>query len=264
VSNRIRANQGISRARVAVLALAGVIGATLPLESASAQGIFDFLFGGGMRRHQPAPHAYAPSSPPPAPVSRGDAPGAPISQVPSGDTGRAVAFCVRTCDGRYFPLQRVSGTSPAEVCRSFCPSAQTKVYNGSVIDHAVASDGTRYNGLKTAFLYRKQLVADCTCNGKSPMGLARIDAKADPTLRPGDIVATKDGLQAYAGSRHGGFTPVASYSALAKSTRDQLSMVKITPAPASLAPAPAAEATTAPAETTGAAPRDDRRAQLAR
>ena len=57
-----------------------------------------------------------------------------------------------------------------------CPAAQTKVFNGGGLDHAVASDGKRYSALPTAFMYRKRQVPNCTCNGKTPDGVARLDA----------------------------------------------------------------------------------------
>src|SRR4029077_5582610 len=86
----------------------------------------------------------------------------------------------------------------------------TKVYFGSEIEGAVAGDGARYADLNTAFLYRKHLVANCSCNGKDPFGLATFDVKTDPTLRPGDIVSTKEGLMTYSGrSGQSAFTPVA-------------------------------------------------------
>jgi hypothetical protein len=270
VAYEIRDSFRAYRTRIAAAAALAAVAAACPLETASAQGLFDFLFGGGSRRSSPPPTAYAPSNPLSGAVSRGDATGPEITRVPNGDTGRAVAFCVRTCDGRYFPLQRVSGSSPADVCRSFCPAAQTKVYNGSVIDHAVASDGTRYSSLKTAFVYRDKVVSDCTCTGKNSAGIARIDPKVDPTLRPGDIVATEDGLQAYTGGRNGqtaSFTPVASYSGLSADLRQKLLMTKVTPVPASTitgpAPVPGADASKPVAETTGVAPRQEtRRAQV--
>src|SRR6185437_13992217 len=101
------------------------------------------------------------------------------------DGGSASAFCVRTCDGHYFPVRAQAGTSAADMCKSFCPSTETKLFSGSHIDGAVAQDGSHYDDLKNAFLYRKKLVDGCTCNGKSPGGLANLDAKSDPTLRPG-------------------------------------------------------------------------------
>jgi hypothetical protein len=65
----------------------------------------------------------------------------------------------------------------------------------------VAQDGQRYATLDTAFIYRKQLVANCTCNGRDALGLAHYDAAKDPTLQPGDIVSTKDGFVAFSGRR---------------------------------------------------------------
>jgi uncharacterized protein DUF2865 len=67
---------------------------------------------------------------------------------------------------------------------------QTQIFSGADVKYSVAANGMRYSGLPNAFLYRKQLVKDCTCNGKDHFGLARIDPKADPTTRPGDIVVT--------------------------------------------------------------------------
>ena len=42
--------------------------------------------------------------------------------------GRSVAYCVRLCDGRYFPIQRHANASPAQLCSAFCPAAKTQVF----------------------------------------------------------------------------------------------------------------------------------------
>ena len=127
-----------------------------------------------------------------------------------GGSGRSVAFCVRLCDGQHFPLEHIANATPVETCRAMCPASKTKVFFGSEIDHAVGRNGERYADLDNAFVYRKQLVANCTCNGKDAFGLAPLDIKSDPTLRPGDIVATKNGLMAFSGKRGNtaAFTPV--------------------------------------------------------
>jgi hypothetical protein len=103
---------------------------------------------------------------------------------------------VRLCDGRYFPMQRHSNATSIQLCNAFCPAAKTQVFNGTEIDHAVASNGARYANLQSAFVYRQKIVPDCTCNGKNEFGLAKIDVKSDPTLKPGDIVATGDNQKA--------------------------------------------------------------------
>jgi len=179
------------------------------LDSASAQGFFDFLFG-GFQRSAPAPEAS--HSPPPAGLGRV----APASlgqesvNEGGGSTGHSVAFCVRLCDGHHFPLEQIVNGTPAETCRAICPYSKTKVFFGSEIGGAVAHDGEHYANLDAAFVYRKQLVANCTCNGKDAFGHASFDVKNDPTLRPGDIVSTKDGLMAYTGKsgRGAAFTSV--------------------------------------------------------
>jgi hypothetical protein len=118
------------------------------------------------------------------------------SHPSGGSTGRTVAYCVRLCDGRYFPMHRHGNATSVQLCNAFCPAAKTQVFNGSAIDHAAASSGARYADLDNAFVYREKIVPNCTCNGKDSFGLSRIDVAADPTLRPGDIVASGDNVKA--------------------------------------------------------------------
>ena len=192
---------------IGALAIASITVADL----ASAQGFFDFLFGGFQQRPVPPPE---PNAYPPPPAELGRVAPAPLGQESinehGGSTGHSVAFCVRLCDGQHFPLERIINGTPAETCRSICPYSKTKVFFGSEIGSAIAQDGQRYADIGTAFIYRKQLVANCTCNGKDPFGLASFDVKNDPTLRPGDIVSTRDGLLAYTGKsgQAAAFTPV--------------------------------------------------------
>jgi len=113
-----------------------------------------------------------------------------------GGTGRTVAYCVRLCDGRHFPMQRHANANPVQLCNAFCPAAKTQVFNGSQIDTAVASNGARYANLDNAFVYREKIVPGCTCNGRDAFGLAKIDIAHDPTLRQGDIVASGDNQKA--------------------------------------------------------------------
>ena len=144
---------------------------------ARAQNLFDFLFGGFQRQ--------APQQPQEGPT--------PGGTVPETGYGGGQAFCVRLCDGRYFPLQPHPTASPSQLCSAFCPATQTRIFRGNEIQSAVGQDGSRYAELKNAYLYRKQLVAGCTCNGKDSIGLVTLDASNDPTLQPGDTVATPDG-----------------------------------------------------------------------
>ena len=111
-----------------------------------------------------------------------------------GALGGFGAFCVRTCDGRYFPLASPTGQSRTASCNELCPASDTKVFYGSNIDHAASENGKSYASMPNAFRYRDEIVSGCTCNGKDTFGLAKIDIKDDPTLRKGDIVAGEDGL----------------------------------------------------------------------
>jgi hypothetical protein len=213
---------------------------------ASAQGFFESLFG-GLRRPAPPPHtnSYADPRGPFGYVSR-RASGDGYSGGPTSGGGNGAAFCVRTCDGRYFPLQRYGGASPAELCKSFCPAAKTMVFSGSKIDYAVGPGGTRYADLDTAFAYRDKVVENCSCNGKDGLGLARVDTAEDPTLRPGDIVATNQGLSIFHGknSRSAEFTPISSSSG---EWARRLAEIKVRPAPPMAKIEPVAEDAAKPA-----------------
>jgi hypothetical protein len=170
---------------VPLLALSAAVFLTaMPAGPASAQGLFDFFFGG---RREQEPEAPPAASAPPINVPHGPAAGAPGSAASSGAVG-GYAYCVRLCDGRYFPLQR-SNTTPEKLCGMLCPASQTKVFYGSEIEHAAGRDGTHYASTPNAYLYRKKEIAGCTCNGRDVFGLAPIDLASDPTLRPGDIVS---------------------------------------------------------------------------
>jgi hypothetical protein len=124
------------------------------------------------------------------------------------------AYCVRTCDGRYFPIAASDNQSRAASCNSFCPASETKVVYGSNIDNAAMENGKPYSELPNAFRYRNEIVAGCTCNGKDQFGLAPVKIENDPTLRKGDIVAGADGLMvaSHGADRRGAslnFSPVS-------------------------------------------------------
>ena len=200
------------RPRLAVQIASFVLALAALPAPASAQGPFDWFnqrrddryqsswgaqrqnswSGHQQRQYTPQASAYAdPTVPMQAP--RYGAPGTPSI---GGGGGRYVAYCVRLCDGRHFPMQRHSNATSIQLCNAFCPAAKTQVFNGSQIDHAVTSNGARYANLENAFVYREKIVPNCTCNGKDAFGLAKIDIASDPTLKPGDIVATGDNQKA--------------------------------------------------------------------
>ncbi len=171
----------------AILALATILAAAGGAPGAKAQEFFSNLFGGfGIR------------SPPPIerPLIDRDYSPQPTMETPRARAsyGGGQAYCVRTCDGRYFPISATGGESKAATCNSFCPASKTEVVYGSNIDDATTEKGKPYSELPNAFRYRRELVAGCTCNGKDQAGLAPVRIEDDPTLQKGDIVAGSDGL----------------------------------------------------------------------
>jgi hypothetical protein len=213
VEQALRIESSFQRKLHRMLVAAAIVGpVALAPEMSAAEGLLDFFFGGGQKQQHQTDNN--PQSPPrPVVVSAGP------------------AFCVRSCDGKYFPLTR-GAASPAQMCQAFCPASPTKVFFGSSIDRAYAATGERYADSENAFAYRKALRADCTCNGHNPAGLAPVDLAMDGSLRSGDAVATVDGLVAYSGIRVGNdqnldFRPVAS----SEVTRTPLPAATITPKP---------------------------------
>jgi hypothetical protein len=161
----------------------------------------------------------------------------PLSDKKIDAGGPEVAYCVRLCDGHYFPMPRNAGTphsSPDKICSALCSASPTKVYTGSEINEASAEDGTSYSKLKNAFVYRERIISDCTCTGKDIGGTVAIDIHSDPTLRPGDIVATKDGLMVFKGTkkvpyRASDFIPAEEYKGLPAGVRRTLAELRVAP-----------------------------------
>jgi hypothetical protein len=199
---------------------------------ASAENLFDFFFGGNKPQRQETPQASFFADPTNGPQPQTPP---PLRGVAGGS---GPAFCVRSCDGKYFPLMR-GAASPVQMCQAFCPASATKVFYGANIDGATSVIGERYADSENAFAYRKALRADCTCNGRNSAGLAPVDLALDNSLRAGDVVATTEGLVAYSGARADGaagdFTPIASYPGLTAAVRARLGEMKVAPVTADIA-----------------------------
>jgi hypothetical protein len=222
------ARSAVHRGGLALIALLAV--AFAPVEataqwawtSGSSSGAWPF--GGGWSNSQPAQRTVAPVSRAAQPLAYADpnparraSPFLATSPVQIPPAEPTTAYCVRLCDGRFFPLSPAAAhATPAKLCSALCPASRTKVFEGASIEAATTADGARYETLSTAYLFRKELVQSCTCNGKTALGLAKIDIAADPTLQAGDIVATAQGLKVFngaPGARH----RAASFVSLKKS-----------------------------------------------
>ena len=169
--------------RRAALGGAVVLCASSLVAAARAEDFFSRLFG-GFGGHHGGPQITMPFT----------NEGAPPGDVRPRYGGGGQAYCVRSCDGRYFPISGPDNQSKAASCNSFCPASETKLVYGSNIDNAATETGKPYSELPNAFRFRNEIVAGCTCNGKDQIGLAPVSIEKDPTLRKGDIVAGANGL----------------------------------------------------------------------
>ncbi|MDI3471160.1 MAG: hypothetical protein OJF62_003223 [Pseudolabrys sp.] len=130
-------------------------------------------------------------------------PGMPEQQQPQQVTGDSYrTLCVRTCDGYYFPISFSAPASrfadDAQACQRMCPAAQVSLYAyhnpGEDVNQAVSTvDGSPYTSLPTAFEYRKQYNAACSCRRAGQSWADAMKAEgSDQTVRQGDIVVNDD------------------------------------------------------------------------
>jgi len=170
----------VRKTRTWMMAAAAALAAATLAPSAQAQDFFSNFFGGFGRSRQTFRMPFDDNFQQPERRQR------------YGGGGQA--YCVRTCDGRYFPITGTDRESRAGACNSLCPKAETQVVYGSPIDDGATENGKPYSKLPNAFRFRNELVDGCTCNGTDPVGLAKVEVEKDSTLRSGDIVAGTNGL----------------------------------------------------------------------
>jgi hypothetical protein len=151
-------------------------------------------------------------------------------------TGGRVTYCVRTCDGFFFPIGSGSGSDSADAatCNNLCPKAETKVYTGQIgadIDTARARDsGKRYTALGQAFSYRRSVDKACSCTANG-FGIATdFSVYRDGSLRVGDIVMTGKGMKVFNGGsfpyREANFTAISRSDRIDTATRESLRKVE--------------------------------------
>jgi uncharacterized protein DUF2865 len=152
---------------------------------ARPRGFFETLFGG------PGP-ATAPDSGP--------------GFFGSPDMSQSSTFrtvCVRTCDGFYFPIS--FSTVPSKFqdderqCQQMCPAAEVALFSyrnpGEDMSQAVSTAGKPYTQLPTAFRYRQEFNAACSCK-KPGQSWGEALGTNDPTLERGDIIVTEEKAKA--------------------------------------------------------------------
>jgi hypothetical protein len=197
------------------------------------RGFFETLFGG----------------PAPGPASTPDWSN-PNPEAAQSGTFRTV--CVRTCDGFYFPISfstvQNKFADDERACQRMCPATEVMLFShrnpGEDIAQAVSLSGKRYSELPTAFHYRQEYNAACSC--RRP-GQSWADALGrDQTVERGDIVVTEERAKAMAQPK--AETPK---SAKAEARKGKPDPKPVDPKPVEAAPEPPAAADPA---TTAAAP----------
>ncbi len=180
---------------------------------AESYGFFDALLGLFRPPHQSEPQTKAALTKPVSQKRKEAALSAPRSDRPASaatlpraiERGNQISYCVRLCDGRYFPVAPLTSSGPRaaiDVCHALCPASATQIYTGTAIEKAVNRLGQRYSAMPTAFVYRDRIVPGCSCSGDRPTGTASVDIESDPTLRPGDIVVSPQGHEVYLDKRN--------------------------------------------------------------
>jgi Protein of unknown function (DUF2865) len=150
--------------------------------------------------------------------------------------GGRVTYCVRTCDGFYFPIGSGSGSESADTaaCNNLCPKAETRIYIGQIgsdIDVARARDsGKRYAALGQAFSYRKSINKSCSCTANGYGIATDFSVYRDGSLRVGDIVMTGKGMRVFNGGtfpyREANFTAISRSDRIDTATRESLRKVE--------------------------------------
>ncbi|TLG72822.1 DUF2865 domain-containing protein [Methylocystis sp. B8] len=187
-------------ARVIAGALAAAVLLLSPFDSLAQGDFFEFLFG-------PSQPYYGYPSRPSWRVMRPRAPRRPVHYAnpdplrADTDSMSGGGYCVRACDGYYFPLIKSSVISGQQSCQFACPATRVQLYEGPSIEEARNAKGERYTSLSTAFSFREKLTPGCSCNepAESHDYYIRLSLK-DPTLRTSDIVVGEKGAFVYSGS----------------------------------------------------------------
>ena len=189
----------------------------MPVAPASAQGLFETIFSGSPRDLGAAPARRESADPFTSLFRSFNRP--PDRAIESAEAARgpATAFCVRSCDGHYFPVRAHAGMSAAQACRAFCPASETR----SIPAANRLCGGTRRQPLCRAeecLPLSQALGLRLHLQRSQRFRAGAYRRREDPTLRPGDVVATEKGLVAFTGAKDSdnetaAFTPVQSFRA---------------------------------------------------
>ena len=162
--------------------------------------------------------------------------------------GSGTEFCVRTCDGYFFPLIKSAQQTKQASCEYACPSAPVAYYHGASIESARNLKGEKYTALPTAFKFREKVSQGCTCHPpeESQENSLKIVGN-DPTAHSGDIVVGQKGALVYQGKQA---IPIDRSRQLSATQRQNIQRMTAGPLPAGTTHSSTQEAQAgAPAET---------------
>ena len=194
---------------VLAVVLASALVAPAP---ASAQDLLDFLFGpdeaAPASRETKRPSGDVRFGPSRAARKEGDGSGRGASH--------AGGYCVRTCDGYFFPLIKSARATRQQSCNFACPSATVEIYDGSSIESSRSARGQTYKALMDS-LASHPASGRCSCNDPSTSAAySRAAARTDPTLQNGDFVIEDEGPLVFG---RDGLVPLAQVRFVAPRTR---------------------------------------------
>lgn len=229
------------------------------IRKAEAQDFFEQLFGWGQDHRYRSGASHAPrryerrhirTSHPATDrwgfSRRGDgavrraAPDGRDSDVIFESASASRSYCVRECDGYFFPVGLYAGASDSashqKTCNKLCPGAKTALYvlrpgSDKIEDAAAARGGALYSRLVAALRDREGAGKTCSCRSASSSEAPMRAIYQDFTLRRGDAVMTPHGMQVFHGGPHyphtiGDFRPIAESRDVPERTRRLLAALE--------------------------------------
>ena len=120
------------------------------------------------------------------------------------------SYCVRLCDGYYFPVAPVNSdgdlNAHESLCAGLCPGAPTRLFimpSGSErIEEAASRDGRKYSALPVAFRHTGTTDNTCACRPDNIAHTKIVSVMRDFTLRQGDMVMSNKGFRVFRGASH--------------------------------------------------------------
>jgi hypothetical protein len=220
-------------------AWAAAVALALAPAPAPAEGLLEFLFG-----PEPGPAAPPATARRSAPARRARAVGElryarpPAAGASFATEPAAGGFCVRACDGYFFPLIKSTRATRQQSCEMACPSAAMEIYDGATIETARNRKGQRYTALPRAFAFRDEASAACACNDpQTSQARAEQAGRDDPTLQSGDVLVETGGAFVYSGSK---LVPLANAAFVSPQLRERLRALLRRPTRQAGTPRPAA------------------------